>query len=152
MLSARQNHLRHRGGGHARVTSVELFFDLVFVFAVTQLSHGLLEHFTPIGAVQIAVLMMAVWWQWIDTAWVTNWLEPDRAVVRLFMFAQMLAALVIAAAIPRAFEDRGAVFALAYMCMHIARDLFMLWALRRHDRNNWRSFLRITIWHLFSLP
>ncbi len=151
MFAARQNHLRSRAE-HARVTSVELFFDLVFVFAVTQLSHGLLEHLTPIGAVQIAVLMMAVWWQWIDTAWVTNWLDPDRAVVRLFMFAQMLAALVIAAAIPRAFEDRGAVFALAYMCMHIARDLFMLWALWRHDRNNWRSFLRITVWHLFSLP
>ena len=62
MLSAHQNHLRNRAG-HARVTNVELFFDLVFVFAVTQLSHGLLEHLTPIGAVQIAVLMLAVWWR-----------------------------------------------------------------------------------------
>ena len=146
MFSARQNHLRNRAG-HARVTNVELFFDLVFVFAVTQLSHGLLEHLTPIGAVQIAVLMMAVWWQWIDTAWITNWLDPDRPPVRLFMFALMLAALVIAAAIPRAFDDRGAVLALAYLAMQIGRDLFMLWALRRHDRNNWRNFLRITIWH-----
>ena len=152
MFSARQNHLRHRGGGHARVTNVELFFDLVFVFAVTQLSHGLLEHLTPIGALQIAVLMMALWWQWIDTAWITNWLDPDRPAVRLFLFAMMLAGLVIAAAIPRAFDDRGAVLAFAYLAMQIGRDLFMLWALRRHDRNNWRNFLRITIWHLFSLP
>jgi low temperature requirement protein LtrA len=152
MFSARQNHLRHRGGGHARVTNVELFFDLVFVFAVTQLSHGLLEHLTPLGAVQIAVLTMAVWWQWIDTAWITNWLDPDRPVVRLFMFAQMLAALVIAAAIPRAFDDRGAAFALAYLTMQVGRDLFMLWALRRHDHNNWRNFLRITVWHLYSWP
>lgn len=152
MFAARQNHLRHRGGGHARVTNVELFFDLVFVFAVTQLSHGLLEHLTPIGAVQIAVLMLAVWWQWIDTAWITNWLDPDRPVVRLLLFAMMLAGLVIAAAIPRAFGDRGAVLASAYLTMQIGRDLFMLWALRRHDQNNWRNFLRITIWHLFSLP
>ena len=152
MFSARQNHLRHRGGGHARVTNVELFFDLVFVFAVTQLSHGLLKHLTPIGAVQIAVLMMAVWWQWIDTAWITNWLDPDRPAVRLFLFAMMLAALVIAAAIPRAFGDRGAVLAFAYLAMQIGRDFFMLWALRRHDRNNWRNFLRITIWHLYSWP
>ena len=151
MFSARQNHLRSRAG-HTRVTSVELFFDLVFVFAVTQLSHGLLEHLTPIGAVQLAVLMMAVWWQWIDTAWITNWLDPDRPVVRLFMFAQMLAALVIAAAIPRAFDDRGAVLALAYLTMQVGRDLFMLWVLWRHDRNNWRNFLRITIWHLYSWP
>jgi low temperature requirement protein LtrA len=152
MFSARQNHLRHRSGGHARVTNVELFFDLVFVFAVTQLSHGLLEHLTPVGALQIAVLTMAVWWQWIDTAWITNWLDPDRPVVRLFLFAMMLAGLVIAAAIPRAFGDRGAVLAFAYLTMQIGRDLFMLWALRRHDHNNWHNFLRITIWHLFSLP
>ena len=115
MFAARQNHLRPRGSGHARVTSVELFFDLVFVFAVTQLSHGLLEHLTPIGAVQIAVLMIAVWWQWIDTAWITNWIDPDRAAVRLLLFALMLAALVIAAAIPRAFEDRGAVLSRSLM-------------------------------------
>ena len=59
---------------------------------------------------------------------------------------------MIAAAIPRAFEDRGAVLALAYLTMQVGRDLFMLWVLWRHDRNNWRNFLRITIWHLYSWP
>ena len=54
-FAARANHLRARGGHeHSRVTYVELFFDLVFVFAVTQLSHGLLEHLTPLGALQTA--------------------------------------------------------------------------------------------------
>jgi low temperature requirement protein LtrA len=65
MLAAHTNHLRVRHG-HSRVTFVELFFDLVFVFAVTQLSHGLLEHLTPLGALQTAVLMLALWWAWID--------------------------------------------------------------------------------------
>jgi low temperature requirement protein LtrA len=60
MLAAHTNHLRVRHG-HSRVTFVELFFDLVFVFAVTQLSHGLLEHLTPLGALQTAVLMLALW-------------------------------------------------------------------------------------------
>ena len=62
-FAARANHLRPQAGhGHHRVTNVELFFDLVFVFAVTQLSHGLLEHLTRLGAAQIALLMLAVWW------------------------------------------------------------------------------------------
>ena len=56
MFAARTNHLRTRQGhDHSRVTNVELFFDLVFVFAVTQLSHGLLEHRTPLGAMQIGI-------------------------------------------------------------------------------------------------
>ncbi len=68
MLAAHDNYLRARGQGHSRVTYIELFFDLVFVFAVTQLSHALLEHLTPLGALQTAILMLAVWWTWIDTA------------------------------------------------------------------------------------
>ena len=72
MLAARVSHLRVREGhGHHRVTFVELFFDLVFVFAVTQLSHGLLHHLTLLGALQTAILLVAVWWSWIDTAWIT---------------------------------------------------------------------------------
>src|SRR5688572_26684425 len=65
-------------GQHARVTTLELFFDLVFVFAVTQLSHSLLAHLTLVGALQAALLMLAVWWAWIYTTWSTNWLDPDH--------------------------------------------------------------------------
>jgi len=50
----------------------------VFVFAVTQLSHGLLAHLTPLGALQTGLLMMAVWWVWIYTSWITNWLDPEK--------------------------------------------------------------------------
>jgi low temperature requirement protein LtrA len=144
-LSARTSHLRVRHG-HSRVTFVELFFDLVFVFAVTQLSHGLLEHLTPLGALQTAVLMLAVWWSWIDNAWVTNWLDPERAPVRLMLFVLMLHGLVISAAIPKAFEERAVAFALAYGTMEILPKLCMLWALARHDSGNFRNFARITDW------
>ena len=145
MLSARTSYLRVRHG-HARVTYVELFFDLVFVFAVTQLSHGLLEHLTLLGAVETAVLMLAVWWAWIDNAWITNWLDPERAPVRLLLFVLMLLGLMIAAAIPKAFEARGLAFALAYGAFEIIPKPFMLWVLKRHDPRNHRNFLRITIW------
>ena len=114
MFAARTSHLRVREGhAHARVTFVELFFDLVFVFAITQLSHGLLEHLTPLGVLQTAILMVAIWWAWIDTAWITNWLDPDKPAVRLLLFALMLGGLVLATAIPKAFEERAFAFALA---------------------------------------
>ena len=148
MIAARTSHLRTRHGHeHARVTFVELFFDLVFVFAVTQLSHGLLEHLTPLGALQTAILLLAVWWTWIDTAWITNWLDPDKPAVRLMLFALMLAGLVLSASIPKAFGDaRCRLRWLTSPCMAL-RDMFMLWALHSHDAGNHRNFVRISIWH-----
>ena len=62
---------------HSRVTYAELFFDLVFVFAVTQIAHALLGRFTPLGAVQSTLLFLAVWWVWVYTTWITNWLNPE---------------------------------------------------------------------------
>jgi low temperature requirement protein LtrA len=131
---------------HARVTYVELFFDLVFVFAVTQLSHALLGHLTPLGVVHAILLMMAVWWVWIYTSWVTNWLDPERTPVRLMLFALMLAGLVLSTSIPQAFGSRGLAFAGAYAFMQVGRCLFMLWALRGNSPGNYRNFLRITAW------
>src|SRR5690349_7504942 len=92
--------------GHHRVTFVELFFDLVFVFAVTQLSHTLLGHFTPLGLLQTGLLTLAVWWVWIYTSWITNWLDPNRSPVRLMLFALMFAGLALSTSIPKAFESR----------------------------------------------
>jgi low temperature requirement protein LtrA len=143
--AASTNHLRTRGA-HARVTFIELFFDLVFVFAVTQLSHGLLEHLTPLGALQTAILMLAIWWAWIDNAWITNWLDPDRAPVRILLFALMFGGLVVSVSIPKAFADRGMAFGLAYAAVEITPKLFMLWALKHHDPGNHRNFVRITCW------
>jgi low temperature requirement protein LtrA len=147
LLAARTSHLRVRNGHeHSRVTFVELFFDLVFVFAVTQLSHRLLEHLTPFGALQTLVLMLALWWAWIDNAWLTNWVDPDRAPVRLLLLALMLLGLLVSSSIPKAFEERAPAFALAYGVMQIIPKLFMLWALKHHDRDNHRNCVRITIW------
>jgi low temperature requirement protein LtrA len=146
-LAARVNHLRARGGHeHSRVTNVELFFDLVFVFAVTQLSHGLLAHLTLLGALQIAVLTVAVWWVWIYTTWVTNWLDPERGAVRLLLFVLMIVGLVMSASIPKAFEERAWAFTLAYVLSHIGRSAFMLWALKNHDQANFQNFVRIISW------
>lgn len=146
----RRTSLLRERHGHSRVTFVELFFDLVFVFAVTQLSHSLLEHLTPLGAVQTALLLMAVWWVWIYTSWATNWLDPDRAAVRLMLFALMLAGIVLSTSIPKAFESKALAFAGAYVFMQVGRSLFMVAALRGHSPVNYRNFQRIVIWLLAS--
>lgn len=147
----RANYLRVRSEhDHAQVTSVELFFDLVFVFAITQLSHGLLEHFTPIGVAQTALLLLAVWWIWIDTSWFTNWIDPDQTPVRVVLLVLMLAGLLMSTSLPRAFEDRGLVFAGAYVFIQISRSLFTLWSLRPHSPGNYLNFQRITCWLVVS--
>src|SRR5436305_2580780 len=84
--------LRDRSGAH-RVTNIELFFDLVYVFAVTQLSHYLLHHATVAGALQAGLLLVMVWLVWSYTTSVTNWLDPDLMAVRLLLVALMLISL-----------------------------------------------------------
>ena len=134
-------------GGHERsqVGMVELFFDLVFVFAITQLSHGLLEHLTPLGALHTGLLFLGAWWLWIYTTWCTNWLNPASTAVRQLLFVLMLLALVMAAALPRAFADRGLMFALADVAQHVLRSGYMVHAFGTRTPGG-RNFLRILAW------
>src|SRR5580692_2040668 len=111
---------------HNRVTYAELLFDLVFVFAVTQVSHTLLAHFTLLGAVQTTLLLLSVWWAWVYTCWITNWLNPELTPVRILLFLLMLGGLVLSTSIPQAFEGRGLWFASAYAAMQVGRTLFLL--------------------------
>jgi low temperature requirement protein LtrA len=131
---------------HSRVTYAELFFDLVFVFAITQISHTLLAHFTPIGVLQVTLLFLAVWWVWVYTTWITNWLNPEKTPVRLLLFAMMLGGLVLSTSIPTAFEGRGLWFAIAYAAMQVGKTVF-LWASTPLSRPAARmNAIRITAW------
>jgi low temperature requirement protein LtrA len=147
MLRSPTDLLRARGErDEGKVAFVELFFDLVFVFAITQLSHTLLHHFSLAGALETTLLFLAVWWVWIFTTWATNWLDPRRTAVRLMLFALMLAGLVMSMSIPEAFGERGLGFALAYAFSQVGRSLFMLWASAGRSAANYRNFQRITCW------
>jgi low temperature requirement protein LtrA len=113
------------------VTSMELFFDLVYVFAITQLSEYLGAHLAshPLrAALQTLVLFSAVWWAWNYTAWATNWIDPSRPPVALLMLALMAISLVMSAAIPQAFGARGLTFAIAYVAIQLVRSGFMVLA------------------------
>jgi low temperature requirement protein LtrA len=141
--------LRVRGEDHPRVTFIELFFDLVFVFAVTQLSHLLLDHLSVRGALQTLLLLIAIWWAWIYTAWITNWFNPDHPAVRLMLIGIMLVSLIMAAALPEAFADRGLLFAVAYTAIQVGRTSFAVLALGKEPALR-LNFLRILAWFLLS--
>ena len=128
---------------------MELFFDLVFVFAVTQLSHRLLEHLTIGSALETLLILVAVWRAWVDTTWFTNWLDPDRTPVRLLLVALMLVSLVMSIAIPEAFGERGLMFALAYVTIQAGRTLYVVLALDKSSSLG-RNFQRILAW--FATP
>ncbi|WFU19516.1 low temperature requirement protein A [Bradyrhizobium sp. CB3481] len=131
---------------HSRVTYAELFFDLVFVFAITQISHTLLAHFTLLGALQVTLLFLAVWWVWVFTSWITNWLDPEKTPVRLLLFAMMLGGLVLSTSIPKAFDERGLWFAIAYAAMQVGKTIF-LWLSTPASRPRIRmNAIRIAAW------
>jgi low temperature requirement protein LtrA len=139
--------LRDRTGVQ-RVTNIELFFDLVYVFAVTQLSHYLLGHADLRGALQTGLLLLMVWLVWSYTTWVTNWLDPDLMAVRLLLVALMLVSLAMSVSLPRAFEDLGLWVGAAYAVQQIGRSVFMVIALRGHPLE--ANFQRILAWCVVS--
>ncbi|WP_166806390.1 low temperature requirement protein A [Cryobacterium serini] len=129
-----------------RVTYIELFFDLIFVFALTQLSRYLYANQSWGGALESIILVLALWWLWVYTTWVTNWLDPARLPVRGVVIMLSLVGLVISTSIYDSFGDQGLVFAIAYVALQLGRTVFMVLALARHDPALHATFLRILLW------
>ncbi len=143
----RHNLLRPANSERAdRVTYIELFFDLIFILALTQLSRYLYANQSLMGALESTILVLALWWVWVYTAWVTNWLDPVRLSVRGIVIVLSLVGLVLSTSIFESFGSRGLVFAIAYVSLQLGRTAFMVFALARHDRALHRTFVRMLIW------
>jgi low temperature requirement protein LtrA len=150
MPAKRRTLLRDLSHGHAAVSYLELFLDLVFVFAITQLSGFLAGHLSLVGALETLILFLAVWWAWIYTTWATNWLDPERGPVRIAVAGVMIGSLLLSSALPFAFAGGGAVFALAYVAIQVLRTCFVVWAMRRDDKVNARNLTRATVYFCVS--
>ncbi|WP_417280038.1 low temperature requirement protein A [Celeribacter sp.] len=131
-----------------RVTNMELFFDLVYVFTIIQLSHYLLEHASWLGALEYVTLFAAVWWAWNYTAWAANWLNPDHASGRALMILLMGCALLMAVAAPQAFGERAWLFVLAYVAMALIRAGYMAFVFRGHIMG--RNYAQLGTWSAIS--
>jgi low temperature requirement protein LtrA len=102
-----------------RVTPLELFFDLVFVFAITQVTGLMSDDPTWQGLGRGLLVLAAVWWAWAAYAWLTNTLEPEESAVRVAMLAAMAAMLLVALAVPEAFDADAVLFGLAYFAVRV---------------------------------
>lgn len=141
--------LRTRDGHEARVTNAELFFDLIYAFAVTQLSHHLLHDLTLLGAVQTLILWFAVWLGWQYTVWVTNWFDPDAMPVRIMLLVLMMIGLLMSSVLPEAFGERGMIFAICYVSIQLGRTLYAL-AMVGKSHALTANFRRMVGWMVIS--
>jgi low temperature requirement protein LtrA len=143
-------HLRPRGNGETQpTTTVELFFDLVYVFAVTQLSHLILNDLSVAGVARAAFLLLVVWWAWISTTWMANWFDPGSSAVRGVLTAVMLGSLLMAAALPEAFGEHALLFAGSYVALQVGRNAAAAWLLHRRHRLR-EVFERLVVWSAAS--
>jgi low temperature requirement protein LtrA len=124
-----------------RVAPLELFFDLVFVFAVTQVTVLMSHHPTWEGLGQGMLVLAALWWAWGAYAWLTNYIAADEGLERLLMFVVMGALLIAALAVPHAFDDDALLFGVAYAVarwMHI-----FIWAEANEDVDTGQAIVRL---------
>ncbi|MFD9651390.1 low temperature requirement protein A [Streptomyces mirabilis] len=132
------------------VTPLELFFDLVYVFAIGQLSHRLLVHPTWTGAAQALVLYLAVYAAWAYTTWAVTLVPAENPRTQRMLLGVMLAGLFMNAAIPRAFGDAGWVFVATFLLIHIGRTVWLLTV--GLDRVNQEHFIRVLVWFVAAAP
>ncbi|HWM11249.1 MAG TPA: low temperature requirement protein A [Solirubrobacteraceae bacterium] len=133
-------------GAERVVTPLELFFDLVYVFAIGQLSHHLLEHVDLRTGAETVIMALAVVYAWYMTAWGANWLEPNRLPVRLLLVGLMFASLLMSAGIADAFDERAWLFVGGYLSIQLGRSSFLIMALR--GRALGEHFVNDLIWEV----
>jgi low temperature requirement protein LtrA len=138
------------------VTPLELFFDLVYVFTVSQLSSHLIGDVSLRGIVETLVLTLAVMYAWFMTVWTSNWLDVERRPVQLMLLALMFATLLMATSVSAAFgahfagievgDDRAGLFVIGYLAIQIGRTLFAVVAFRGHRLH--RHFVNALAWEV----
>ncbi|MFE9959131.1 low temperature requirement protein A [Micromonospora sp. NPDC005299] len=134
-----------RRGEPGYPTFLELFFDLVYIFMLSRLSAALAEDLTVRGAAQTAVLLLAAWWVWVLTAWLTDLFNPRLPVIQATVLAVMFGTLLMAIAVPYAFAEYGWLLVAAYFGIHLVRDAVLIPGTRVNRPIQARS-IRVFFW------
>jgi low temperature requirement protein LtrA len=146
--------LMRRPGQRQRATFLELFFDLVYVFALTRISQRLVEDFTSERRIvlseagQSLLLLLTIWLIWAFTAGITDVYNPERPEIQLLVVTSMFGSLVMGIALPEAFGERAALFATTYLAVRVSQGLFLVLALRGHEAQ--RRAVRPLFWSALS--
>ncbi len=128
-----------------KASYLELFFDLVFVFAFTQVTALILEDTSAAGFLRSTLVLAMVWWAWSAYAWLTNAIDIENVVTRLLIFTAMGAGFFMALAVPDAFQDEAAWFAVAYFVVRILQSVLFAWGVR-DDPGNLRATVLLACW------
>ena len=135
---------RRHESAEERVTPLELFFDLIFVFAITQVTALVVADPTWAGLVKGLLVLGVLWWAWAAYAWLTNTINPEEGAVRIAMFAAMGAMLIASLAVPDVFGDDALLFACAYAFVRIAH--LVLYAIAgRGDRDLQAAIAKLSV-------
>jgi low temperature requirement protein LtrA len=148
-LTLRPSLVRPREVARA-VTPLELFFDLVYVFTISQLAHHLLGNVDARGMLETLILTLAVMYAWFMTVWTTNWLDGERQAVRLMLLGLMFASLLMSTSVAEAFGDRAGLFVIGYLAIQIGRTAFAVWAFRGHRLH--AHFVNALAWEIGTAP
>jgi low temperature requirement protein LtrA len=135
-------------GAERDVSPLELFFDLVYVFAIGQLSHHLFAHVDLRTGAETLILALAVFYAWYMVAWGANWLDPDPLSVRVALVGLMFASLLMSVAVDDAFDDRAWLFVTGYLLLQVGRCAFLIVALR--GRPQGEHFVNDLVWELLT--
>ncbi|UUY04856.1 low temperature requirement protein A [Svornostia abyssi] len=133
-----------RRDDEARVKPLELFFDLVFVLAITQVTALIAGQPTWEGLAKGVLVMALLWWTWVGYAWLTSVVDPEEGAVRFAMFAAMAALVIVALCVPEAFDDRALLFACAYGGVRFAH-IWLFWLASRDDPELRRSVAGLAV-------
>ncbi|MBM0276564.1 low temperature requirement protein A [Micromonospora tarensis] len=145
MTSAPLPRILRRSGEPAYPTFLELFFDLVYIFIFSRLAASLAGNLTLRGAAQTAVLLLAAWWVWVLTAWLTDLFNPRLPLIQATTLLVMLGTLLMAIATPHAFGRYGWLFVAAYFGIHLVRDAVLIPGTRVNPPIQARS-IRVFFW------
>jgi low temperature requirement protein LtrA len=132
-----------------KTSYLELFFDLVFVFAFTQVTALILEDTSVQGFLRAALVLAMVWWAWSAYAWMTNAIDIENVVTRLLVFAAMAAGFFMALSVPDAFQDEAAWFAVAYFVVRVLNSALYAWGVRG-NRRQLAAVLRLQPWFVLA--
>lgn len=155
VIGVRTNLLREENESRDKVSFIELFFDLVFAFAITQVAHFISQKVESghalDGFIDGAIILLAVWWVWVCTTWAVNMLNPEKAPVRWMLIALMFLGLIMSTSIGGAFDggtqgDRALLFAGAYVALQIGRAIFVILAMAKHSHDGLLNMVRVCTW------
>jgi low temperature requirement protein LtrA len=136
-----RDELEHHVEAEQRVTPLELFFDLVFVFGLTQVTSLMSADPTWPGLARGMLVLAALWWAWAAYAWLTNTIDPDEGAARLAVFGAMAAMLIVGLAAPGAFGDDALLFGGAYLAVRVLH--IVLYALAADDEDIRGAVMRL---------